>query len=237
MSPRLTARVTGFLYLVIIAIAAIAEFFIRGKLVVGGDPALTAANILASEQLYRLAGAIDFVVLFCDICVALLLYLLLRPAGGGLSLLAAFFRLVFSAIMGAAILFHFVPLILLKDPTYAGAFSTAQIQSLATLSLKLHGVLYAVGLLFFGVHCVLIGVLIARATFLPRIIGWLLAIAGLGYLLNSAAVLFYPPLEAVVFPYALLPGLVAESALALWLMVVGVNAAKWEEQARHMPAV
>lgn len=231
MSPRVTARITGFLYVIIIGIAALSEFYIRGRLVVSGNAAATAANILASEPLYRLGGAIDFIVLFCDVSIALLLYILLRPVNEGLSLLAAFFRLVFSAIMAVAILFHFAPLFLLKGAPYLAAFSVAQLQSLAMLFLNLHGALYDIGLLFFGVHCVVIGLLIARSIFLPRIIGALLVLAGLGYLVNSAASLFLPAMASLVFPYSMLPGLVAESALALWLLLVGVNSAKWEQQA------
>lgn len=232
MSPRATARITGFLYVVIIATAALSEFYIRGGLVVSGNAARTAANILASEPVYRLSGAIDFIVLFCDISIALLLYILLRPVSDGLSLLAAFFRLVFSAIMAVAILFHFAPLFLLKGASYLDAFSVGQLQALSMLSLKLHSAMYDIGLLFFGVHCVLIGLLIARSAFLPKIIGVLLALAGLGYLVSSTASLFLPALAPLVFPYSLLPGLVAESVLALWLLLIGVNASKWEQQAK-----
>jgi hypothetical protein len=110
-------------------------------------------------------------------------------------------------------------------------FSADQLQALSYFALKLHALGYNVSLVFFGVHCVLIGGLIAGSNFLPRLIGLMLVIAGGCYLTNSFANFIAPAFAAQLFPYILLPGLVAEGSLALWLFVVGLNAKKWAERA------
>jgi hypothetical protein len=234
MSPRLQARVGGFLYLVIMAAGFFAEGYVRGSLIVSGNAAATAHNILASEALYRLGGAAEFVTLFCDITVALILYNLLKPVNQSLALLAAFFRLVFTAVYATLSLAHFAPLILLARGGHLTAFTPDQLQTLAYLSLRLHTIGYNISLVFFGVHCVLIGYLVARSTFLPRLIGLLLLIAGGCYLTNSFANFISPTFAGSLFPYIMLPGLIAEGSLALWLFVAGVNVLKWQRQGQLM---
>jgi hypothetical protein len=153
-----------------------------------------------------------------------------RPAKS-LSLLAAFFRFLYVAIVVVNTLNHFVPPILLAGARSFTAFNNGQLQDLALASLRLHGTGYVVGLVFFGFHCMLVGILISRSTFLPRILGWLMAIAGLCYLTNSFANSLSPPLQGHLYPYILLPGLVAELSLCLWLLAVGVNVQRWFQQA------
>jgi hypothetical protein len=231
LSPQLQAKAAGFLYLIIMFVGFFAEGYVRGSLIVSGDPATTAHNILASAQLYRLGGAVEFVTLFCDVVVALVLYNLLKPVNRSLSLLAAFFRLVFTSIYAALSLTHFSPLIILGGAHYLNAFSANQLQALAYFSLSLHAVGYNISLVFFGIHCVIIGGLIVASTFLPRTIGVLLSIAGTCYLINSFSNFISPTFAALLFPYIMLPGLLAEGSLALWLFVVGVNVSRWRVQA------
>lgn len=234
-SPQLQARIGGFLYLIIMFAGFFAEGYVRGSLIASGDPATTAHNILASEQLYRLGGAVEFVTLFCDVVVALVLYNLLKPVNRSLALLAAFFRLVFTSIYAVLSLTHFAPLILLGGASYLNAFSTNQLQALAYFSLSLHSIGYNISLVFFGIHCVLVGGLIAASSFLPRTIGALLAIAGACYLVNSLTNFISPALAPMLFPYIMLPGLAAEGSLALWLFVIGVKVSRWQVQASQTP--
>lgn len=225
--PQAEAHWAGFLYIIIIVAAAAAEMFIRGSMIVSGDAAATARNILASELQYREALGIDLVVLFCDTVVAGLLYVVLKPAGATLSLLAAAFRLVFVAIMGANALTTFAPLLLLKGGGALDAFTGAQLQGLALASLSLHDIGFNIALVFFGVHCVLLGALVARSGLLPRVVGVLMGVAGACYIVNSVNNFLPRELALPLFPYILLPGLLAESMLALWLFLVGVNAQRW----------
>jgi hypothetical protein len=222
-AARRQARAAGVLYLLIIFAAPFAEVFVRGRLVVSGDAAATAANILANERLYRLGGAADLVAFACDAAVAVLLYELLKPVSGSLSLVAAFFRLMHAAIVAVSTIGHFAPLVLLGGAHFLSAFQPEQLQALALASLRLHGRGYVIGLAFFGLHCLVVGYLIARSTFLPRILGWLMAIAGLCYVINSFANLIAPAFQALLYPYILAPGGVAELSLCVWLLAKGVN--------------
>ena len=203
----------------------------RGNLVAAGDSVTTAHNILAHQQLYRLGGAAEFVTLVFDVIVAFILYNLLRPVSRDLAIVGAFFRLVFVAIYGATSMTHFAPLLLLTGRPYLATFSPAQLQSLALLSLNLHTVGYSISLVFFGVHCLVIGILIARSRFWPAFIGILLAVAGCCYVVDSLANFAAPGFRQALFPWLLLPGFVAEGLLAVWLTIRGLNSAKWDEAA------
>ncbi|MGQ0534396.1 MAG: DUF4386 domain-containing protein [Caulobacteraceae bacterium] len=236
MNPRLMARIAGLAYLIIFIAAPFAEMYVRSGAIVRNDAAATASNILAAEGLWRLAFAAELVNATADTIVAVLLYELLKPAGRTVSLLAAIFRLVLVAIAAVKSLLHLAPLHLLSGEAYMSAFSTEQAQALSYVSLRLHGEAYDVSLFFFGIHCLLIGWLIARATFLPRILGWLLIVAGVCYVFNSIAGALAPEFAHGLFPWILLPALPAEGGLTLWLLIMGVNAEKWRAQAAEAQA-
>ena len=231
-SPLLKARIAGVLYLIIIVTAGFAEGFVRDKLVVGSDAAATANNLLTHELLYRAAGAADLINLVCDTVLALLFYELLKPVSRSLALLAAFFRLVHVAILAVSTLFHFAALVWLRAAQDMPAFGTPQLQELALVSLKLHGQGYNICLVFFGIACLVMAYLIWKSTFLPRILGVLLAIAGCGYVINSYLTFLAPTLARHLFPWLLLPGFPAELALALWLVIKGVNTSRWDSMHR-----
>ena len=229
-TPRLKARVAGALYMLTIIAGVFAEVFVRGAMVVRDDAATTAANILAHEPWYRFGLAADLIMIACYIVVTLLFYDLFKPAGRSTSLLAAFFSLVGLAVLAANLLNHLAPLVWLGNSHYLGAFETNQLQALALMSLRMHARGYSIAGVFFGVYCVLVGHLIFRSGFLPRILGALMAIGGLGYLTDSFAG-FLSPVLAARLPDATVLGGIAELALSLWLVALGVNASKWEEKA------
>ena len=230
-SLRLQARTAGALYLIITITALFTELVVRGRLIVKGDAAATAASILAHEPLWRLGGVAIFLTLACDVAVAILLYPLLEPASKTLSLLAASFRLAYAAIMGAAALHYFTPLNLLKGAGHLGVFSVPQLQAMALESQRLYSQGFTLALVFFGVHCVFVGWLIRRSTFLPRVLGTLMVIAGCCYVANSFAVFIAPQFARPLFPWILLPAFPAELGLTLWLLVKGVDVQRWNEQA------
>jgi hypothetical protein len=147
-----------------------------------------------------------------------------------LSLLAVFFSLVGCAVGALNTVFELAPLVVLRDARSLGGFDAGQLQALALVFLDLHAQANAVGLVLFGSYNLLVGYLIVRSTFLPRLLGVLLAISGLCYLVNSFMTFLAPTLEARLLPYILLPG-VAELLLALWLVLFGVNVRRWREQA------
>lgn len=227
VSPRLKARIAGIFYLICGMTFSFADGSVRGKLVIVGDAAATAHNILAHEALYRLGFAAELISAVCYITVTLLLYDMFRPVNRSVSLLAAFFSLTGCTIQALSTLFHLAPLVILGGEQYLSAFKVEQLQALALMFLKLRAQTSSIYMVFFGWYCILIGYLIFRSRFLPRILGVFMAIAGLSYQLFLS-----PPLANYLFPYVVKPaGALGELSLILWLLVMGVNNQRWREQA------
>jgi hypothetical protein len=226
-SPRFKARIAGLFYLLTILTRMFVEIFVRNRLVVSDDAAATAANILAHEPLWRWGFAADIIAFASYVALTALFYELFKPVNRSVSLVAAFFSLVACAVQAVSSLFHLAPLVLLGDTPYLRVFNVEQLEALALMFLRLRAQCYHnIGLVFFGLYCILIGYLIFRSTFLPRIIGVLMMLAGLSYLMFLS-----PPLARYLQPYILFfPG-VGQISLALWLLVFGVNDQRWKEQA------
>jgi hypothetical protein len=229
-SPQFYARVVGFLYLANILLGLFGELFVRGALVVSGDAAATAHNIAASPLLWRAGIAGDLLMQVVDVPMIVIVYFLLRPVSASLSLLAALINVVQTAVLAANKLNLLVPLLLLEDARYAKAFSPEQLHALSQLAINAHSHGFAIGLVFFGVTCLVQGYLIFHSGYWPKALGVLMAMAGLSYLANSFALLLSPPLASALFPGVLVPAFVGELVFCLWLIVKGVNVAQWEQQ-------
>jgi len=227
MSTAVTkARITGVFYLVTILTGIFAQGFVSGGLVVDGDAAATAANILAHRGLYELGYAVYLIEMACQIAMTALFYDLLKPAGGSISLLAAFLGFTGCVIKTFSRVFFIVPLFILGGTHYLSVFSVEQLQALALLFLKVNDRGAAMALVFFGFYALLTGYLIIRSTFLPRILGVVSVLGGLGWL-----TFLYLPLGYRLFPYIAVLGLLGAASLLLWLLVFGVNEQRWKEQA------
>jgi hypothetical protein len=230
-SPRFEARIAGVFYLLNIVTGVFAERFVGGRLVVYGDAAATARNILAHKHLFRLGLASALLCVACYIAVAALFYILFKPVNRSLSLLAAFFSLVGCAVQAFMCIFLLAPLIFLGGAQPWSVFNVDQLQALALLFFRLYGQGWNVCLVFFGFYFLLIGYLIFRSTFLPQIVGVLMAIDGLAWLANSFASFLLPPLANYLSRSILPLALLGEGSLTLWLIVVGVNVQRWKERA------
>lgn len=230
-SPQIYARLGGILYLVIIVAGALDELFIRGKLVVSGDAAATASNILASQSLWRLGIVGDLAMHLCDVFVMWALYILLRPVNRNLALLNLLLNLIQTAVLVANKSTLLLPLLLLGDASYLKSFDPAQLQAWSYLAIRLHEHGFGIGLIFFGGVCLVEGYLIRKSRYLPWLIGLLMQIAGACYLINSVALLLVPMIAAKLFPAILMPCLIAELSFALWLIVKGVNMDEWKRHA------
>jgi hypothetical protein len=232
MSPRSLARLGGFLYLLIILGGLFAPFAVAPSGMMLADAVLPSpAQIVASKSLYVFGGVAQLLVYACDIGVALVFYELLKPVSRRVALLATFFRLVFAGIASINMLNHFAPLIFLSGAGFLNAFTPDQQRALAVAFIGLRTFGFDIALVFFGFHCILVGYLIFRSAFLPRILGIALAIGGLGYLANIFTTAIPLPARVHFFPCIMLPAGVAEILLTLWLIVVGVNVIRWKEQA------
>lgn len=229
--PEPRARLTGLVYLVFFAFSF--ATFPRAALIVPGNAAATAGNILAHESLYRLTVASEIFSTATYVAVTLLLYELLKPASRTVSLLAAFFSVVGCAVTAANELNLLAPLVYLGGTLHPNADALAQLQAQALMALRLYGQGYAISLMFFGVYDFLLGCLILRAAFLPRLLGVPLLVAGPAWIVAAFLVVASPALAKLAMPYAVGAGIVSEAALALWLSFAGVNLAKWREQSAH----
>ena len=227
VSPRLKARLAGVFQLLEAITAAFGQVIVLDRLVISGNAAATAANILGHARLYWLGFASSLIGVAFHVAWALLMYELLKPVSRSISLLAAFVILVGCAIQAITSLLYLAPLLILQGGSPLSAFTAEQLQALALMFLKLNQYAFNIDLVFFGLWCVLTGYLIFRSTFLPRILGVLLAISGLGFVTY-----LYPPLAYHLFmPYIAVASALGEIPLELWLMVMAVNAQRWKEQA------
>jgi hypothetical protein len=227
-SPRLMARTAGTIYLLTGFAYVFADNFVRGKLIVSDDAASTVHNILAHETLYRAGFAADLLSSIWFIPVTLLFYELFKPVNRKIALLAAFFSLSGCVVAAFGSIFHLIPLVLLSGSPYLSAFSTAQLQTLMLFFLKLRAEASTIYMVFFGCYNISIGYLVFRSKFLPRVIGVFMMIAGITY-----QSFLWPPLLTRIFPYVVGPaGALGELSLVFWLILFGVNAQRWKEQAR-----
>lgn len=227
MSPRAKARLAGVFEALEGFPAAFGQVVVLGMLVVQGDAQATGHNILAHEALFRLGFAIPLAAVGFHIAWALLFYQLFVPVNRTISILAVFAILVGCAIQALAALVYLAPLVILHSGHSLSAFDAAQQQDLALVFVNLSTETFHLYLIFFGLWCVLTGYLIFTSTFLPRILGVLLVLDGLGWMLY-----LWPPLATSLYPLIAFVSGSAEIPLLLWLLVFGVKTERWQERAR-----
>ncbi len=235
-SLRQTGRIAGGLYLTIIIAGIFAEFFVRQSLLVPGDAVATAQNITAAEGLFRLGIAGDLIMILSDVALAVAFYVLLKPVSRGLALLAAFFRLGQAAILGINLLNLLLVLRLLSGAEYLTVFSAEQLHGLALFFFTGHGLGYSLAMVPFAMSLLVLGYLVFKSGYFPKILGILLVVAAAGYLIDSFAGFLLPNYGAYADVFALvvfLPAFIGELAMCLWLLVKGVKV----EPARLRPSL
>lgn len=221
LSPRTLPRIGGALYLTIIAIGAFGEVGIRGRILVRGDASATAANLESLETLWRVGLVAELLLLVCSTALAAIFYVLIRPVSRTGAVMALLFNLVALAVEAAVALYLATALFPLTREEYRSAFPPEQLAALSLWSMQSHSYGFGLALLFFGCFCVVMGCLIYRSGFIPRIIGALLLVAGVCYVANTFALILSPALSGWLFPWVLLPPFVAELSFALWLLLKG----------------
>ena len=202
-----------------------AQGFVSNRLVVHGDAA-TTANILANKTLYQWGFTVYLIEMACNIATVVLFYILLKPAGRTVSLVAVALGLAACIIKAFSRVFYIAPLFVLGGAHYLSVFTTDQLQALALLFLSVNGQGASMALAFFGFNSFLIGYLMIKSTFLPRVLGVLFAISGLGWLLFLS-----PSFGNGLFNYIATFALVGSAATLFWLFVFGVDERRWREQA------
>lgn len=234
-SPQAYVRLGGVLYLGIIVLGIFGELFVRGALVVPGDALATANNISAAQFLWRCGIVGDLLMHIFDVPVIVIFYLLLRPINENLALWVSWINIVQTSVLALNKLNLVLPILLLSDASYLGAFALEQRHALALLAIKAHGFGFSIGLIFFGVACVVKGYVMLYANYFPKVLGVLFVLAGLSYLINSIALLLAPGFAALLFPWILLPAFVGELTVSLWLIIKGVNLSQWRHALDHAP--
>ena len=223
ISLRQAAIVAGFGYLSVFILGGFANF---PNVIMPGDAAATVNNIMASESLFRKYVASWIIVLISDTVVAWALYVLLKPVNKSLSLLAAWFRLLFVAFYGRAFVSLLSILPLLSGADYLTVFEPNQLQAQMMLFLSAYDYGVNISFVFFGLHIFLLGYLIFKSDYIPRILGVLLIIASVGYQIDSFASFLssnYANNEALFILFIAVPAIIAEFSLTLWLLFRGAK--------------
>lgn len=228
VSPRFQARMAGVFWLLTFFTGGFA-MFAAGEGIMTGDAAATAARILAHGSLFRMGIAANLVATVCYLVVTVLIYQVLKPVNRSLSLVAAFFSLAGCAVSAVSFSFQLAPLVILGNSPALRVFDAEQLQAFVHLFLQLSMQASYINFLFFGLHCLLIGVLILKSTYMPRVVGALMVFAGLGWLTLSLTNLLAPPLARALSSFLLAPGIIGEGSLTLWLLFRGVNLERWKE--------
>ena len=221
-STKKTARIAGLLYLVNAVTGFFSIIYVPSKLIVSGNAAATARNILASERLFRVGIASELICAVEFIFVLWALYQLLGGVSKTLASLMVILGLTFLPMMCLNVINEIAALTLLRGTDFLSAFDQPQRQALAMLFLKLHseglGVGWIAALLFFP-----FGVLVFKSGFLPRILGVLLMAAGFGYLADSLVPLLLPNYASLVNRLASIPLTLGEPSIILWLLIMGAK--------------
>ena len=182
------------------------------------------------ESLWRFGIASEFLVVICTILLAMVYFYLLKPVSKELNLLAALFRLTAIIVQTVSLIYLVTALFPLANAAFAKPFTPEQLYALTSLAIRSHGYGYSVALLFTGCTFLVHGYLIFKSGYLPKALGIMIQIAGLGYISNGFAVILYPAIANIVFLAIILPVLIGETSLSLWLLFKGVNIQKWEER-------
>jgi len=226
MSPKTLARATGALSLLVLFGGIVAQGVIANGLVVPRDAAATATNILAQPKLWALGFTIFLVEMAAQTAMTTLFYLLLKPASRTAALLSLVFGLVGCTIKTLARAFYYAPLLVLGGASYLSVFDTGQLQALSLLLIKINNQIAGIALVFFGISTFCQGYLIVKSTFLPRFLGIIAIVSGLGWLTWT-----YPALGSALFYPLIIVAMLGLLLTSGWLLVRGVDEQRWREQA------
>ena len=220
-SLKKTGRTAGVLILLIAVIAILSMIFLPANMIVPGDATTTAMNIAVSEGAFRVSIAGDAIIFILEIVLVIVLYELLKPVNQSLSLVATFARLAMAIIQGINLLNYFMVLILVSDAGYLDMFQPDQTQALTMLFLDAHEKVVLIWGLAFCLHLFVLGYLVYKSGYIPRILGILLIISGLCYFIQSFGNILLPQYEQIFTTIGFLS--IIELAFPVWLVIKGVK--------------
>jgi hypothetical protein len=229
--PQKAARVVGALYLLIFFVGPFAFFMGRTSVVVPGDPAATVAKLMASESMFRLGMVAETVIVLVEIVVSAILYALFRSVSKPLSLAAALARFA-QAVLQAVNLLTAVPaLLLLGGAGYLTVFEPDQLNALVLLFADLNAFTIIIWGLIFGFHLLMLGYLVYRSGFMPRILGMLLIIGAVGYLAQSHGHILASQYDEILSMVVIVLSIPGELLFTVYLLWKGLDVEKWNKRA------
>ena len=231
MNVQRYARIAGVLFLISLVAGGFGEAYVPSKLIVSGDAAATVANLKSLEFLYRLGFAAFLIESLCDIALVLIMYALLKPVNKELSLLAAFFGLMGTALFAFAELFYFAPLVIMRG--YLQTFSPDQLNSLALLSLKFYGFAGMIFTAYYGMAWIVRAVLMFRSGYFPKFLAVLMAAGGIGFVVRNFLMILAPAYASDLLLMLMFPG---GLILTIWLLWKGVDVTKWNAKVNSAQA-
>ena len=234
-SPLIYARLTGLLLLMLVVVGPFSQLYVPSTLIVPGDATATADNIRASESLFLSGSVGKSIVFLTEIVLSVLIYVLFRPVSRTLSLVAAFARLALAIIQGINLLPLFIALLLLSGAGYLTVFEPDQLDALVLLFLNAHGYGVFIWQLFFGFHLFVLGYLIFKSGYFPRILGVLMVFAALGYSTHGYGGILFPNYVEIFALGVAAGSLIGELPFfVFWLLIKGVNVERYNERAQQL---
>jgi Domain of unknown function (DUF4386) len=225
-SPRAKGRITGACYLAIFVAGVIYMALVPSTGLLNNNDAAAIDYIVSHQTAFWAGYPFLLLVVALRLILMLLFYKLFKPVNKSISLLAVYFNIVATTLQAVTGIFLLMPLVLLGGEHSLTAFTPEQLHALALVAMNLYHLCYTIALTFFGCYDLLIGYLAFKSTFIPRPIGVLMGITGLGWLTFSI-----PPIAVLLLPYNSIAGSIGEVSMILWLCVLGVNSQRWHEQA------
>ena len=226
ISDKNLARIAGLCYLVVIVTGLFSEVFVRQALRVPNDAITTANNIQNHEMLFRWGFVADLINFVIGLPSVIIIYFFFKSVNKMLVQIALTFVIIQTAIVAVNLLNQILPLLLLSHETYVNTFQQNQLSTLSLISLNLQAQGYAIGLVFFGVYCLIIGYVIYKSQMLPKVLGVLYVISGLGYLINSFTMFLSKGFANPLFVYLAIPIFIGELSFCLWLIIKGIDTSK-----------
>ena len=235
MTPVQTyARIAGILLLISFIGGTFGELIVPSTLIVSGNAAETANRILSHESLFRFGFVAYLAEALCDVALALLFYILLKPVHRNLALFSAFLGLISTAMFAVCELFFFVGPVLVRNPTYLQSFSRGQLNSLVYFFVYVYSVGAGLFMVFYGLASIIRGYLIYRSTYIPRFVGALMMILGVAFIVKNLTLVLAP---AYSWDLLLLPAPLTILALTVWFLWKGVDVQKWNARVLAMRAI
>ncbi|AJY74856.1 DUF4386 domain-containing protein [Paenibacillus beijingensis] len=225
LSNQRKSALTAGTALMIMAVAAFFSYgFVHVSLLVQGDANATFQNIISQNHLFKAEIFGWIIILICDIVAAWSCYVYLKPINQHLSLLGAWLRLAYAAILGAAIMNLLLVLLLSNGTDDLSSFTFNQLGEQVMLHLKAFDSIWSLGLIVFGGHLLILGILALRSDNIPKWIGSLLLLAAIGYSLIHFCKLFFEDYEEIrkILEYVFtVPMIAGETGFGLWLLFKG----------------